>query len=46
MPNFKKDGIRVNCLCPFFCDTEIVRESRKNFSKEHLEFYKSLGMVK
>lgn len=38
LPIFATDGVRVNCICPFFCDTAMLRsaeeenpEMKKNF---------------
>ena len=41
----EEDGVRVNALCPFFCDTEMVRQASAVYPKDKMEYFKALGQA-
>lgn len=45
LPVKEEDGVRVNALCPFFCDTEMVKTAVKEFPKQFVDFYLGMGQA-
>lgn len=45
LPTLAEDGVRVNCLCPFFCETELVRSMSKIYPREQMEYFQTLGLI-
>lgn len=44
LPNHKVDGVRVNCVCPYFCETQMVTKAIAE-NPENERIIRSIGMV-
>lgn len=43
MEYYEKEGIRVNCICPFFCDTQLLRDALEVYPPEKFKAYDTMG---
>ena len=40
------DGVRVNCICPEFVDTPLVKQSLAQFSTESKDYVVDMGLIR
>jgi len=44
LQNYKEEGVRVNCVCPSFIDTQLTRVAMEHI-KEANDFIKTYGFA-